>query len=340
MMRMQKDIENKDIETVVAEFQDNFNQVKKEIQKVIVGQESVIQNLLLCLLADGHVLLEGLPGLGKTRLVITLSQVLELSFNRIQFTPDLMPGDITGTEILVESSDGKREFQFQKGSIFAQVILADEINRATPRTQSALLEAMQEHTVTVAGKSYKLEEPFLVVATQNPLEMEGTYRLPEAQLDRFTFKLIVTFPKESEMGEILKRTTGTIEPKVNKILNADKILEMRKTIRQVPVASHVEKYMIKLVRATHPDNEEAPDVVKRFVYVGSSIRGLQAITLTAKVLALVNGRYNVAFDDVNVVVYPSLRHRILLNFEGEAEGIKTDTIIDEILRSEKVKREK
>lgn len=319
-----------DIETKVAEFRENFNRVKAEIQKVIVGQEKVIEGLLLCLLADGHVLLEGLPGLGKTRLVLTLSEVLDLAFKRIQFTPDLMPGDITGTEILVESPDGKREFQFQEGAIFAQVILADEINRATPRTQSALLEAMQEHTVTIGNETHKLVEPFFVVATQNPLEMEGTYRLPEAQMDRFIFKLIVKFPEESEMGEILKRTTTTTEPKVDKILDANKILEMRKLVRQVPVASHVENYMIKLIRAIHPDNEEAPEIVKRFVYVGPSIRGLQAITLTAKVLALANGRYNIAFEDIHRVMHPALRHRVLLNFEGEAEGIKIDTIIDEV----------
>lgn len=319
-----------DIETKVAKFRENFNQVKAEIQKVIVGQEKVIEGLLLCLLADGHVLLEGLPGLGKTRLVLTLSEVLDLAFKRIQFTPDLMPGDITGTEILVESPDGKREFQFQEGAIFAQVILADEINRATPRTQSALLEAMQEHTVTIGNETHKLVEPFFVVATQNPLEMEGTYRLPEAQMDRFIFKLIVKFPEESEMGEILKRTTTTTEPKVDKILDANKILEMRKLVRQVPVASHVENYMIKLIRAIHPDNEEAPEIVKRFVYVGPSIRGLQAITLTAKVLALANGRYNIAFEDIHRVMHPALRHRVLLNFEGEAEGIKIDTIIDEV----------
>lgn len=319
-----------DIETKVAEFRENFNRVKAEIQKVIVGQEEVIEGLLLCLLADGHVLLEGLPGLGKTRLVLTLSEVLDLTFKRIQFTPDLMPGDITGTEILVESPDGKREFQFQEGAIFAQVILADEINRATPRTQSALLEAMQEHTVTIGNETHKLVEPFFVVATQNPLEMEGTYRLPEAQMDRFIFKLIVKFPEESEMGEILKRTTTTTEPKVDKILDANKILEMRKLVRQVPVASHVENYMIKLIRAIHPDNEEAPEIVKRFVYVGPSIRGLQAITLTAKVLALANGRYNIAFEDIHRVMHPALRHRVLLNFEGEAEGIKIDTIIDEV----------
>jgi len=315
----------------LKEFRNNFNRVKAEIQKVIVGQDEVIEGILFCLLADGHVLLEGLPGLGKTLLVMTLSKALDLTFKRIQFTPDLMPGDITGTEILIESSDGRREFQFQEGPIFAQVILADEINRATPRTQSALLEAMQEHTVTVAKVSHKLKEPFFVAATQNPLEMEGTYHLPEAQIDRFTFKLIIKFPQESEMSEILKRTTGTVEPKVDKILDAHTILEMRKIVRQVPVASHVENYIIKLIRATHPDNEESPEIVRKYVYVGSSIRGLQAITLTAKVLALVNGRYNIAFEDVHRVVYSAIRHRILLNFEGEAEGIEVDTIIDEIL---------
>jgi len=322
-----------DVESKVAEFRDNFNKAKTEIQKIIVGQEEVIEGVLLCLFTNGHVLLEGLPGLGKTRLVMALSEVVDLSFKRIQFTPDLMPGDITGTEILVESPDGNRQFEFKQGPVFAQVILADEINRATPRTQSALLEAMQEHTVTVGNISHKLKEPFLVVATQNPLEMEGTYRLPEAQLDRFTFKLMIKFPKQSEINEILRRTTGTIESKVNKILDANTILNMRQLVRQVPVASHVRDYIIKLILATHPDNEETPEIVQKYVYVGSSIRGAQGIELTAKALALVNGRYNIAFDDVNKVAHSVLRHRILMSFEGEAEGIQADAVIDEILKS-------
>ena len=320
------------MESKIEQFREAFYRIKTEIGKVIVGQEEVIEGVLLCLFADGHVLLEGVPGLGKTQLVMTLSQTLGLSFKRIQFTPDLMPSDITGTEIIVEDPEGRRSFQFQPGSIFAQIILADEINRATPRTQSALLEAMQEHTVSVARKTYPLEEPFFVLATQNPIEMEGVYRLPEAQLDRFMFKLKMDFPGEDEMGEILRRTTSTDVPEVSKVLDAQAILEMRKLVRQVPIASHVENYIIKLICATHPEKDIAPELTRKYVQLGASVRGLQAITLTAKIRALLDGRYNVAFEDVQNVTHPALRHRILRNIEGEAEGIDTDEIIDHILR--------
>jgi len=323
------------MQSKIEQFREAFYRIKTEINKVIVGQEEVIDGVLLCLFADGHVLLEGVPGLGKTQLVMTLSQTLGLSFKRIQFTPDLMPSDITGTEIIVEDHEGRRTFQFQPGSIFAQIILADEINRATPRTQSALLEAMQEHTVSVARKTYPLEEPFFVLATQNPIEMEGTYRLPEAQLDRFMFKLKMDFPSEAEMGEILRRTTSTIVPEVAKMLDAQAILEMRKLVRQVPIASHVENYIIKLICATHPEKDIAPELTQKYVQLGASIRGLQAITLTAKICALLDGRYNVAFEDVQNVTYPALRHRILRNIEGEAEGIDTDEIIEHILNEVK-----
>jgi MoxR-like ATPase len=324
------------MEAKIEQFREAFYKIKTEIGKVIVGQEEVIEGVLLCLFADGHVLLEGVPGLGKTQLVMTLSRTLGLSFKRIQFTPDLMPSDITGTNVIVEDSEGRRSFKFQPGPIFAQIILADEINRATPRTQSALLEAMQEHTVSVSRETYPLEEPFFVLATQNPIEMEGVYRLPEAQLDRFMFKLKMDFPGESEMGEILRRTTSTNVTEVAEVLDAQAILEMRKLVRQVPIASHVENYIIRLICATHPEKERprkspAPELTRKYVQLGASIRGLQAITLTAKISALLDGRYNIAFEDVQKVTHPALRHRILRNIEGEAEGIDTDKIIDHIL---------
>ena len=323
------------MEAKVEQFREYFNNVKAEIGKVIVGQEEVIEGMLLCLFADGHVLLEGVPGTGKTRMVHTLSQTLGLSFKRIQFTPDLMPSDITGTDIIAEDSEGRRSFQFQQGPIFAQIVLADEINRATPRTQSALLEAMQEHTVSIARTTHPLEEPFFVIATQNPIEMEGTYHLPEAQLDRFMFKLKVEYPSEDEMLEISRRTTSVENPEVQKALDAATILDMRQLVRQVPIATHVEKYVIKLICATHPDKEGASELTRRYVQLGASIRGLQTIVLTAKIRALLDGRYNVAFEDAQAVVHPALRHRILRNFEGETEGIAPDEIIDEILREVK-----
>ncbi len=321
------------LETQVQQFKENFNRVEAEIHKRIVGQDTIIEGILLCLFANGHVLLEGVPGLGKTQLVHTLSEVLNLSFNRIQFTPDMMPSDITGTMLLVEDAHGRKQFEFQPGPIFAQIILADEINRATPRTQSALLEAMQERTVSVARTSHKLEEPFCVLATQNPIEMDGTYRLPEAQLDRFLFKLQIAFPSEEALGEILRRTTSETETAVAEISDADTIQSMRQLVRRVLVAEHVESYIIRLIRATHPDTPNSPDMTKEFVELGASIRGLQAITLTAKVKALLDGRYNVAFEDVQSVALPALRHRIILNFEGEGEGIQTDDIIQNVLHN-------
>ena len=321
------------LETQVQQFKENFNRVEAEIHKRIVGQDEVIKGVLLCLFANGHALLEGVPGLGKTQLIHTLSEALSLSFNRIQFTPDMMPSDITGTMLLVEDNQGRKQFEFQQGPIFAQIILADEINRATPRTQSALLEAMQERTVSVARTSYKLEEPFCVLATQNPIEMDGTYRLPEAQLDRFLFKLQITFPDEDELGEILRRTTSEVETSIEKISDAETIQAMRQIVRGVLIAEHVERYIIKLIRATHPDNPNSPEMTKQYVELGASIRGLQAITLTAKIKALLDGRYNVAFEDVQSVAPPALRHRIILNFEGEGEGIQTDDIITNILNS-------
>jgi MoxR-like ATPase len=321
------------LEAQVQQFKENFNRVEAEIHKRIVGQDEVIEGVLLCLFANGHVLLEGVPGLGKTQLIHTLSEALSLSFNRIQFTPDMMPSDITGTMLLIEDAQGRKQFEFQQGPIFAQIILADEINRATPRTQSALLEAMQERTVSVARTSYKLEEPFCVLATQNPIEMDGTYRLPEAQLDRFLFKLQITFPDEAELGEILRRTTSEVETSIGKISDAETIQSMRQLVRRVLIAEHVERYIIKLIRATHPDNPDSPEMTRQYVELGASIRGLQAITLTAKIKALLDERYNVAFEDVQSVALPALRHRIILNFEGEGEGIQTDDIINNILSS-------
>ncbi len=308
------------------------NAIETEVGKVIVGQKKVIRHVLVCILADGHVLLEGVPGLGKTMLIRTLGQVLNLKFSRIQFTPDLMPADITGTDILVDQ-DGQREFRFQPGPVFANLVLADEINRATPKTQSALLEAMQEHSVTVADTTHLLVEPFFVMATQNPLEMEGTYPLPEAQLDRFLFKVNVGFPSPEELVKILSRTTGSEEPSVQSVVSGNDIIAMRNLARAVPVASHVSEYVARLIVCTHPENPEAPSLVKRFVRYGSSPRGAQALILGAKVTALLDGRYNVAFDDVHAVALAALRHRLLLNFEGLAEGIRTDQVIDELMNA-------
>ena len=321
------------LETQVQQFKENFNRVETEIHKRIVGQDEVIEGVLLCLFANGHVLLEGVPGLGKTQLVHTLGEALSLSFNRIQFTPDIMPSDITGTMLLVEDEQGRKQFEFQPGPIFAQLILADEINRATPRTQSALLEAMQERTVSVARTSHKLKEPFCVLATQNPIEMDGTYRLPEAQLDRFLFKIQIAFPDEDALGEILRRTTSETEPAIEEVSDAETVQSMRELVRRVLIAEHVERYIIRLIRATHPDNSNSPEMTRQYVELGASIRGLQAITLTAKVKALLDGRYNVAFEDVQSVALPALRHRIILNFEGEGESIQTDEIIQNALNS-------
>ncbi len=314
-------------------FRDHFTSIEAEISKVIVGQVEVIRHVLIAVVAGGHALLEGVPGLGKTMLIRTLADVLDLRFSRIQFTPDLMPADIVGTDILEESDDGRRAFRFQPGPVFANLILADEINRATPKTQSALLEAMQEKTVTVAQRSYRLDTPFFVLATQNPIEMEGTYPLPEAQLDRFLFKVDVGFPGPAELVEILARTTGKTMPSTDKVAGGEAIIAMGELARQVPVASHVSNYVAQLVVATHPDSESAPELVRRFVRYGSSPRGGQALVLGAKIMALLDGRYNVAFDDLRNIAPAALRHRLLLNFEGQAEGISTDSLISELLES-------
>ena len=314
-------------------FRDVAERIEAEVGKYIVGQREVVRHVLVCLVAGGHVLLEGVPGLGKTMLVRTLAQVLDLEFARIQFTPDLMPADIVGTDILEEAGDGRREFRFQPGPVFTNLLLADEINRATPKTQSALLEAMQERTVTVANRSYPLEPPFLVLATQNPIEMEGTYPLPEAQLDRFLFKVNVEYPSSQELVEILKRTTGEVEPDVDVVAGGEAVLAMGALARQVPVASPVADYAAQLTLATHPDSDAAPEMVRRYVRYGSSPRGAQALILGGKVTALLAGRYNVAFEDLRAVAPAALRHRILFNFEGQAEGVGADEVVGEVVRA-------
>jgi MoxR-like ATPase len=317
--------------TISAEqFRETAAAIEAEVGQVIVGQKDVIRHVLVSILGGGHVLLEGVPGLGKTMLIRTLGQVLDLKFSRIQFTPDLMPADITGTEILVEQN-GQRDFRFQPGPIFTNLLLADEINRATPKTQSALLEAMQEHAVTVAENTYRLEEPFFVLATQNPLEMEGTYPLPEAQLDRFFFKVNVSFPSVKELESILVRTTGSQEALARQVATGENIIALRELARQVPIASHVSEYVARMTVATHPESPDAPEMVKKFVRYGSSPRGAQAMILGAKVTALLAGRYNVSFDDIHEVAPAALRHRLLLNFDGLAEGIRTDQIIENLI---------
>ena len=320
-------------EQQIADFQQRFGRVRDEIGKVIVANEEIIEGLLICLLANGHALLEGVPGLGKTKLVQTLSDVLHLEFSRIQFTPDLMPADIVGTNVVLESADGDKHLDFQPGPVFANVLLADEINRATPKTQSALLEAMQDHSVTVGRTSYKLEQPFLVLATQNPLEMEGTYPLPEAQLDRFLFKLKLEFPDIESLHEIIERTTQLEEPQVERVLDGEQILEMRRTVRSVPIAKPVQDYAIRLTLATHPDSHHRHDMTTRYVRYGAGPRAIQAIVLAGKIHALLHDRVHVAAADIQAVALPALRHRVLLNFEGEADRVDTDTIIRAILES-------
>jgi len=319
------------VEERVARFRKDFEALHKEIGKVIVGNREIIDGTLICLLAGGHALLEGVPGLGKTLLVRTMARALSLTFSRIQFTPDLMPADIIGTNVIDQDASGARHFRFESGPIFANVILADEVNRATPKTQSALLEAMQEQHVTVAGRSYELQRPFVVLATQNPLEMEGTYPLPEAQLDRFLLKLIVEYPDRSELAEVLIRTTESKIPEANPIINRDTILEMCALCLEVPIASHVRDYAVRLVLATHPNGEYATEQVNKYVRYGSSPRGAQALILSGKITALLDGRYNVSFDDIKKALKPALRHRMILNFEGEAEGIATDQILEDVV---------
>ncbi len=318
--------------TITAEqFTQTAHAIESEVGKLIVGQREIVRQTLITLLAGGNALLEGVPGLGKTMLVRTLAQVLDCKFSRIQFTPDLMPADIVGTNILVEDEGGRRRFQFEPGPVFANLVLADEINRATPKTQSAMLEVMQEHSVTVAKVTHKMSEPFFVLATQNPLEMEGTYPLPEAQLDRFFFKLNVDYPSVEELVTIADRTTGVDTPQPQIVASGEMIVAMQQLARGVPIAPHVTEAAAKLVRATQPQDPAAPEIVRRYVNWGSSPRGMQALILAGKIIALLDGRYNVAIDDLKQAALPALRHRLILNFEAQAEGITTDRVVAELV---------
>lgn len=308
-------------------FRETFTRIREEIGKVVVGQTDIVDHVLIGLAANGHVLLEGMPGLGKTLLVRALADSISLNFSRIQFTPDMMPADVTGTQILNE----QRMFEFRKGPIFANIILADEINRATPKTQSAMLEAMQERSVTVSGKKHSLEEPFLVMATQNPVEQEGTYPLPEAQLDRFFFKLLVPFPTREELTEVVKRTTSTLTHEPKAVATGEDILRMRQIAREVPISDSVLQYALGIVLGTHPDSKEASKEVKQYVRYGSSPRGAQSLVTAAKIHALLDGRYNVSKDDLKASALPVLRHRILMNFESEADGIHVDDVLKQLL---------
>jgi len=317
----------------VQEFVASFNALRSEVEKVIVGHREIISHVLFGMFAGGHILLEGVPGLGKTLLIKTLAEGLELKFSRIQFTPDLMPADIIGTNIIMEDADGRKHFQFQYGPIFANILLADEINRATPKTQSALLEGMQEGSVTVGGASRPLPGPFFVLATQNPIEMEGTYPLPEAQLDRFLFKLRVRYPALEELNAIIDRTTHATTVTVRRMMSGPNVLSFRELIREVPVATPVRDLASMIVMATHPEWDRSPEPARRFVRYGASPRGAQALILGAKVRALTEGRYNVSVDDLKALAAPALRHRIILNFEGEAEAVDVDALIAEIVES-------
>ena len=319
-------------EAKIQSFRQTWDALRAEIGKVMVGADPIVEGTLTAIFAGGHVLLEGVPGLGKTLLVRTLSEVLELSFNRVQFTPDLMPADILGTNMVMETPDGRRAFEFQRGPIFAHIVLADEINRATPKTQSAMLEAMQEKSVTAGGEIRKLAEPFFVLATQNPIDQEGTYPLPEAQLDRFFFKLLVGYPTAAELTEVITRTTEGVKAHVSKVLDGAALMELQQLVRQVPVASHVKDYAVRLVLATHPKTETAAPVSNQYLRFGSSPRGGQCLILAGKVRALTQGRFNVSFEDIQAVAAATLRHRLILNFEAEAEGITTDHIITQILK--------
>jgi MoxR-like ATPase len=324
------------VKAQLDQFRADFEALRREVGKVIVGLSDIVDDTLTALIAGGHVLLEGVPGLGKTLLVRTLADSLSLKFQRIQFTPDLMPADLIGTNVMLESPEGGRRFEFQRGPIFANLLLADEINRATPKTQSALLEAMQERSVTVAGTTHRLTPPFFVLATQNPLEMEGTYPLPEAQLDRFFFKLLVKFPSAQELETILDRTTEATTPSAGQIFDGQRIVELSQLARQIPIADELRRYGVALILATHPESALATDKTRRFVRYGSSPRGAQALILAAKIRAILDHRYHVSSDDLRACAHPAMRHRLILNFEGQAENVQADEIIDDILRSVEV----
>jgi MoxR-like ATPase len=320
------------IEQQAEEFAARYKAVRDQIGRVIVGHSDVVHGVLTCLFVGGHCLLEGVPGLGKTLLVKTLAETLDLKFSRIQFTPDLMPADILGTNMVTETPEGRRAFEFQKGPIFTQICLADEINRATPKTQSALLEAMQERRISIAGNVFPLEAPFFVMATQNPIEQEGTYPLPEAQLDRFFFKLVVGYSSREELSAIIDRTTRAVEEKPTKVMDGVEIVKWQQLIRQVIIAPHVQDYIVRLTMATHPEGALATPITNQYLRWGASPRGAQTVTLAAKVRALLSGRYNVSFDDVRRVYIPAMRHRVILNFEAQAESIDTDHVLTEILK--------
>ena len=313
------------------EFRQRYTAVRNEIGKVIVGHDDIVHGVLTCLFVGGHCLLEGVPGLGKTLLVRTLSQALHLDFSRIQFTPDLMPADILGTNMVMESPDGRKVFEFQKGPIFTQICLADEINRATPKTQSAMLETMQEGTVTIAGQRFELKKPFFVMATQNPIEQEGTYPLPEAQLDRFFFKLVVGYSSREELSTIVDRTTRGVSVTPENVMDGSEIVRWQKLIREVILAKHVQDYIVRLTLATHPEGPHALPITNKYLRWGSSPRGAQTLALAAKVRALLEGRFNVSFEDIRRVFLPAMRHRVILNFEAQAEGMETDHVLLEIL---------
>lgn len=313
------------------QFRDRYQAVHEMISRVIVGHEDIVHGVITAMLCGGHCLLEGVPGLGKTMLVRTLAEVLDLNFSRIQFTPDLMPADILGTNMIVEDDQGRRSFKFQRGPVFTQILLADEINRATPKTQSAMLETMQEGTVTAAGQRFELEQPFFVLATQNPIEQEGTYPLPEAQLDRFLFKLVVGYSSREDLNTIVERTTRGERSEIEKVMGGDEILQWQKLVRDVILAPHVQDYLVRLTLATHPDGPHAVAATNDYVRWGSSPRGAQTMALASKVRALLEGRYNVSFEDVRRVFLPAMRHRILLNFEAQAEGVEPDRVLLEIL---------
>jgi MoxR-like ATPase len=320
------------MEKQAAEFAARYRAVQEQIGRVIVGHQEIVHGVLTCLFVGGHCLLEGVPGLGKTLLVRTLAQVLDLDFSRIQFTPDLMPADILGTNMVVETSAGNRRFEFQKGPIFTQICLADEINRATPKTQSAMLEAMQEQTVSTAGQIFPMKLPFFVMATQNPLEQEGTYPLPEAQLDRFFFKLLVGYSSQEELSEIIERTTRGVTIQPDKVMDGAEIIKWQRVVCDVIIAPHVQNYLVRLTLATHPEGALSRAITNRYLRWGSSPRGAQTVVLAAKVRALLAGRFNVSFEDVRRVFLPALRHRIILNFEAEAEGIHADEVLSQILK--------